>query len=132
MRGACIVHAVTVCLNGSPSRGVPCTSGPARSGTSERLRLAVGFGRPPGLEERNRPARISLRQEDRPHGPVSTEVARGFDRKERRMAARDDRIGGIRLGGILVLVGILVMIVWSLWLGCVIALIGLVAFGRSY
>jgi hypothetical protein len=48
------------------------------------------------------------------------------------MAARDDRIGGIRLGGILVLVGILVMIVWSLWLGCVIALIGLVAFGRSY
>jgi len=38
-------------------------------------------------------------------------------------------IGGIGLGGILVIIGIIVAIVWSLWLGIVIALIGLVAFG---
>ena len=41
----------------------------------------------------------------------------------------DTRIGGIGLGGILVVVGIIVMIVWSVWLGIVIALIGLIAFG---
>jgi hypothetical protein len=37
--------------------------------------------------------------------------------------------GGIGLGGILVIVGIIVMIVWSLVLGIIIALIGLIAFG---
>jgi hypothetical protein len=36
---------------------------------------------------------------------------------------------GISLGGILVIVGILVALVWSLWLGIIIVLIGLVAFG---
>jgi hypothetical protein len=39
------------------------------------------------------------------------------------------RLGGIGLGGILVIVGIVVAIVWSLWLGIIIALVGLVAFG---
>jgi len=38
-------------------------------------------------------------------------------------------IGGISLGGILVIVGIIVAIVWSLWVGLIIALIGLIAFG---
>jgi len=38
-------------------------------------------------------------------------------------------IGGIGLGGILVIVGIVVALVWSLVLGIIIALIGLVAFG---
>jgi hypothetical protein len=38
-------------------------------------------------------------------------------------------IGGISLGGILVIVGIVVAIVWSFWLGLIIALIGLIAFG---
>ena len=38
-------------------------------------------------------------------------------------------IGGISVGGILVIVGIIVALVWSLWLGIVIALIGLIAFG---
>ena len=33
------------------------------------------------------------------------------------------------IGAILVIVGIIVLIVWSLWLGIIIALIGLVAFG---
>jgi hypothetical protein len=38
-------------------------------------------------------------------------------------------IGGIGLGGILVIAGIVIAIAWSLWLGIVIALIGLIAFG---
>lgn len=37
--------------------------------------------------------------------------------------------GGIGLGGILVIVGIVVMIVWSFWLGLIILLVGLIAFG---
>jgi hypothetical protein len=39
------------------------------------------------------------------------------------------RAGGIGLGGILVIVGIVVLIVWSFWLGLIIALVGLIAFG---
>jgi hypothetical protein len=42
---------------------------------------------------------------------------------------RGGGIGGISLGGILVIVGIIVAFVWSLILGVIIALIGLVAFG---
>ena len=42
---------------------------------------------------------------------------------------RSGGIGGISVGGILVIVGIVVAIVWSLWLGLIIALIGLIAFG---
>jgi hypothetical protein len=38
-------------------------------------------------------------------------------------------IGGISLGGILVIVGIVVMLVWSVLLGLIIVLVGLVAFG---
>ena len=38
-------------------------------------------------------------------------------------------IGGISLGGILVIIGIVLMIVWSFWVGLIIALIGLIAFG---
>jgi hypothetical protein len=38
-------------------------------------------------------------------------------------------IGGISLGGILVIVGIVLMIVWSFWAGLVVLLIGLIAFG---
>jgi len=37
--------------------------------------------------------------------------------------------GGVSLGGILVIVGIIVWILWSFWLGLIIALIGLIAFG---
>jgi hypothetical protein len=37
--------------------------------------------------------------------------------------------GGIGLGGILVIIGIVVAIFWSLILGIIIALIGLIAFG---
>jgi hypothetical protein len=38
-------------------------------------------------------------------------------------------LGGISLGGILVIVGIVVALFWSLLLGIIIALIGLIAFG---
>jgi hypothetical protein len=38
-------------------------------------------------------------------------------------------IGGISLGGILVIVGIIVALVWSLLLGIIIILVGLIAFG---
>jgi hypothetical protein len=36
---------------------------------------------------------------------------------------------GISLGGILVIVGIVLMIVWSFWVGLAVVLIGLIAFG---
>jgi hypothetical protein len=45
------------------------------------------------------------------------------------MAASDKRIGGISIGGILVIVGIIVAVFWSLVLGVIIAVVGLVAFG---
>jgi hypothetical protein len=38
-------------------------------------------------------------------------------------------MGGISLGGILVIIGIVLAIVWNLWIGLIIALIGLLAFG---
>lgn len=38
-------------------------------------------------------------------------------------------IGGISLGGVLVIIGIVLMFVVSFWVGLVIALVGLIAFG---
>ena len=38
-------------------------------------------------------------------------------------------VGGIGLGGVLVIVGIIVALFWSLWLGIIIVLVGLIAFG---
>ena len=37
--------------------------------------------------------------------------------------------GGLTLGGIIVILGIIVLLVWSFWLGLIIAVVGLVAFG---
>jgi hypothetical protein len=48
------------------------------------------------------------------------------------VAARDRTsggIGGISLGGILVIIGIILMIVWSFWVGLIVLLVGLIAFG---
>ena len=47
------------------------------------------------------------------------------------MAARATQAGsaGIGLGGALVIAGIVVAIVWSVWLGIILAVVGLVAFG---
>jgi hypothetical protein len=47
--------------------------------------------------------------------------------REKRMA--DRRIGGISIGGIIVIVGIILIIVWSFWIGLIVTLIGLIAFG---
>jgi hypothetical protein len=38
-------------------------------------------------------------------------------------------IAGISLGGIIVIVGIVLMFVWSLWIGLIIVFVGLIAFG---
>ena len=47
------------------------------------------------------------------------------------MATPDRRSGiaGISVGGIIVIAGILMMLFWSLWVGVIIALVGLIAFG---
>ena len=47
------------------------------------------------------------------------------------MNSRADRggIGGISTGGIIVIIGIVVMLVWSVLIGLVITLVGLIAFG---
>jgi hypothetical protein len=48
------------------------------------------------------------------------------------MAARPGtggNTGGIGLGGILAIGGVVLMIVWSFWVGLIIALVGLIAFG---
>jgi hypothetical protein len=37
--------------------------------------------------------------------------------------------GGITLGGIVVIIGIVLMIFWSVWIGLIIVLIGLIVFG---
>jgi hypothetical protein len=51
--------------------------------------------------------------------------------EEERVARADNRggIAGISLGGIIVIVGIVLMFVWSFWIGLIIALVGLIAFG---
>jgi hypothetical protein len=42
---------------------------------------------------------------------------------------RGGGLGGISTGGIIVIIGIIVLIVWSFWLGLILILIGLIAFG---
>jgi hypothetical protein len=38
-------------------------------------------------------------------------------------------VAGISVGGIIVIVGIILMFIWSLWIGLIVALVGLLAFG---
>jgi len=47
--------------------------------------------------------------------------------REKGMA--DRRIGGISMGGVIVILGIILIIVWSFWSGLIVTLIGLIAFG---
>lgn len=42
---------------------------------------------------------------------------------------RRSGIAGISVGGIIVIVGIVMMLFWSLWIGLIVMLIGLIAFG---
>jgi hypothetical protein len=48
------------------------------------------------------------------------------------MSARssdNNKFLGIGLGGVLVIVGVILAFVWSAWIGIIIALVGLIAFG---
>jgi hypothetical protein len=49
--------------------------------------------------------------------------------KEEGMARPERRYGGITFGGIIVIAGILLIFIWSFWIGLVVALVGLVGFG---
>ena len=60
---------------------------------------------------------VTSRQRIRPEG------------RDKTNGTTDRGAFGIGLGGIIVIVGIVVAIVWSLWIGIIIALIGLLAFG---
>jgi len=54
------------------------------------------------------------------------------EEEEVQMDTRADRgggIGGISVGGIIVIIGIVLMFVWSFWIGLIVALVGLIAFG---
>ena len=41
----------------------------------------------------------------------------------------DRRIAGISIGGIIVILGILTLLFWSLWIGLIIVAVGLAGFG---
>jgi hypothetical protein len=59
-------------------------------------------------------------------------TSRDYNQRREIVATRTDRsggIGGISLGGILVIVGIVLMLVWSFWVGLIVLLVGLIAFG---
>jgi hypothetical protein len=49
--------------------------------------------------------------------------------KENDVATPERRYGGLTVGGILVIVGVIVIFIWSFWIGLIIALIGLIGFG---
>jgi hypothetical protein len=44
-------------------------------------------------------------------------------------AQRSGNSAGIGVGGILVIIGIILAIIWSVWIGVIVALVGLIAFG---
>jgi hypothetical protein len=44
-------------------------------------------------------------------------------------SSRRGSVGGISLGGIIVIIGIVLMFVVSFWIGLIVVLIGLIAFG---
>jgi hypothetical protein len=54
-----------------------------------------------------------------------------YETAEERMATErtGGSVGGIGVGGILVIVGILLAIFWNVWVGVIVALVGLIAFG---
>jgi hypothetical protein len=56
-------------------------------------------------------------------GRIGTERSR--ERLRRRFASQ---LAGISVGGIIVIVGIVLMVVWSFWIGLIIVLVGLIAF----
>jgi hypothetical protein len=83
---------------------------------------------PPGPFHLGRSTRLLVALASR-----GVEVRCGSDAhiEEELVAGSDDRggIAGISLGGIIVIVGVVLMIVWSFWIGLIIVLVGLIAFG---
>jgi hypothetical protein len=72
-----------------------------------------------------------VRESHPPGSPALSGAIPGHYGTEELTVARREggALGGISLGGILVIVGIILMIVWSFWVGLIILLIGLIAFG---
>jgi hypothetical protein len=68
-----------------------------------------------------------VKETARPTGSLALEGRMG--QTSAVMGRPERRYGGITLGGIIVIVGVIVIFLWSLWLGLAIALVGLVAFG---
>jgi hypothetical protein len=67
-----------------------------------------------------------------PAAPSTTVSFSRSNTKEGRMATPERRYGpagGLTLGGIIVIVGIVLMFIWSFWIGLIIALVGLLFFG---
>lgn len=65
-------------------------------------------------------------------GRGSPEPSRLTGRLSRVQGATDERengMFGLSLGGVIVIIGIVIAIFWSLWIGVIVALIGLLAFG---
>jgi hypothetical protein len=56
-------------------------------------------------------------------------AASGYQTKWQSTGSRRRSMAGLSLGGIIVIIGIVVAIFWSLWLGIIIALVGLIFFG---
>lgn len=46
-----------------------------------------------------------------------------------KQAMAERKYGGITLGGLIVILGIILIVIWSFWIGLIVTLIGLVAFG---
>jgi hypothetical protein len=63
------------------------------------------------------------------HGRIVTCRLGVYDELKGEAGMADRRYGGITLGGIIVIVGVVLIIVWSFWIGLAVALIGLIAFG---
>jgi hypothetical protein len=97
-----------------PERTLRLTGTP----TATRMSLAYAAGVPSGHEGLTGGTR-GMPPLRRPHAAA----------RQRRKRVAGTRTGGIGLGGILVILGIVLIIVWSFWWGLIIGLIGLVFFG---
>ena len=64
-----------------------------------------------------------------PSGRVHPEVVVYDERRLKMADGTSTSSAGIGVGGLLVLAGILLAIFWSVWIGIIVALVGLVAFG---
>jgi hypothetical protein len=71
----------------------------------------------------------SARDEFAAHGRIVRCRLGVYDELKGEAGMADRRYGGITLGGIIVIVGVVLIIVWSFWIGLAVALIGLIAFG---